>query len=76
MLIGPPTNQSSFTALQIGDKHRVTTPVNWKKGEDVIVHPSVTNKEAETLFPEFTIHKVRELHDHLGGVAQILAAIP
>ncbi|KAG6837552.1 hypothetical protein H0H93_007733 [Arthromyces matolae] len=44
-------------SLQIGDKHRVTTPVNWKKGEDVIVHPSVTNEEAKTLFPEFTIHK-------------------
>lgn len=46
-------------ALQIGDKYRVTTPVNWKKGEDVIVHPSVSNDEAKTLFPEFTIHKVR-----------------
>ncbi|KAG6872756.1 hypothetical protein C0995_006958 [Termitomyces sp. Mi166 len=48
-----------FLALQIGDKHRVTTPVNWKKGDDVIVHPSVTNEEAKTLFPEFTIHKRR-----------------
>lgn len=47
-----------FLALQIGDKHRVTTPVNWKKGDDVIVHPTVTNEEAKTLFPEFTIHKV------------------
>ncbi|KIJ39496.1 hypothetical protein M422DRAFT_230739 [Sphaerobolus stellatus SS14] len=44
-------------SLQIGDKYRVTTPVNWKKGEDVIVHPSVSNDEAKTLFPEFTIHK-------------------
>ncbi|KAI9001134.1 cysteine peroxiredoxin [Trametes punicea] len=45
-------------SLQIGDKYRVTTPVNWKKGDDVIVHPSVSNEEAKTLFPEFTIHKV------------------
>ncbi|OCB84545.1 cysteine peroxiredoxin [Sanghuangporus baumii] len=44
-------------SLQIGDKHRVTTPVNWHKGDDVIVHPSVSNDEAKTLFPEFTIHK-------------------
>ncbi|KIL70146.1 hypothetical protein M378DRAFT_156205 [Amanita muscaria Koide BX008] len=44
-------------SLQIGDKHRVTTPVNWKKGEDVIVHPGVTNEEAKTLFPNFTTHK-------------------
>lgn len=45
-------------ALQVGDKHRVTTPVNWHKGDDVIVHPSVSNDEAKTLFPDFTIHKV------------------
>ncbi|PSR73542.1 hypothetical protein PHLCEN_2v10461 [Hermanssonia centrifuga] len=44
-------------SLQIGDKYRVTTPVNWKKGEDVIVHPSVSNEEAKTLFPEHTVHK-------------------
>ncbi|KAF8530427.1 cysteine peroxiredoxin [Hysterangium stoloniferum] len=44
-------------SLQIGDKHRVTTPVNWQKGDDVIVHPSVTNDEAKTLFPDFTTHK-------------------
>ncbi|KAF8591462.1 cysteine peroxiredoxin [Ramaria rubella] len=44
-------------SLQLGDKHRITTPVNWNKGEDVIVHPSVTNEEAKTLFPDFTIHK-------------------
>jgi len=43
-------------ALQIGDKNRITTPVNWKKGEDVIVHPSVTNDEAKDLFPQHTVH--------------------
>lgn len=45
-------------ALQLGDKYRVTTPVNWNKGEDVIVHPGVNNEEAKTLFPKMTIHKV------------------
>lgn len=45
-------------ALQLGDKYRVTTPVNWKKGDDVIVHPSVSNDEAKTLFPDVTFHKV------------------
>jgi len=44
-------------SLQLGDKHRVTTPVNWKKGDDVIVHPGVSNDEAKTLFPEVTFHK-------------------
>jgi len=44
-------------SLQLGDKHKVTTPVNWKKGEDVIVHPAVSNDEAKVLFPEVTFHK-------------------
>jgi len=43
-------------SLQLGDKHRITTPVNWKKGDDVIVHPSVSNDEAKTLFPQFVSH--------------------
>lgn len=40
-------------SLQTGDKHRVTTPINWTPGEDVIVHPSVSNEEAQKLFPKF-----------------------
>jgi len=40
-------------SLQAGDKHRITTPINWNVGEDVIVHPSVNNEEAKILFPEF-----------------------
>jgi len=40
-------------SLQLGDKHRITTPANWKKGDEVIVHPGVTNEEAEKLFPGF-----------------------
>lgn len=44
-------------SLQTGDKHRVTTPVNWVPGDDVIVHPSVKNEEAKELFPDFRIVK-------------------
>nr|AGC26943.1 cysteine peroxiredoxin [Polyporus umbellatus] len=44
-------------SLQLGDKYRIATPVNWKKGDDVIVHASVSNEEAKTLFPDFKIHK-------------------
>ncbi|KAK3814916.1 MAG: thioredoxin-like protein [Benniella sp.] len=40
-------------SLQLGDKNRITTPANWKNGDKVIVHPSVTNEEAATLFPGF-----------------------
>lgn len=44
-------------SLQTGDKNRITTPINWTPGDDVIVHPSVSNDEAKTLFPEFRIVK-------------------
>jgi len=40
-------------SLQLGDKHRITTPANWKKGDDVIVHPGVSNQEADKLFPGY-----------------------
>ncbi|KAI9497707.1 thioredoxin-like protein [Zychaea mexicana] len=39
-------------SLQLGDKHRITTPGNWKKGDDVIVHPSVSTEEAQKMFPK------------------------
>lgn len=44
-------------SLQLGDKNRITTPINWTPGDDVIVHPSVSNEEAKTLFPKFKIVK-------------------
>jgi len=44
-------------SLKTGDKHRITTPINWVPGDDVIVHPSVSNEEAKTLFPDFRIVK-------------------
>jgi hypothetical protein len=44
-------------SLQAGDKHRITTPINWTVGDDVIVHPSVNNEQAKALFPDFRIVK-------------------
>jgi glutaredoxin/glutathione-dependent peroxiredoxin len=44
-------------SLQTSDKYRVTTPINWNPGDDVIIHPSVNNDEARTLFPNFRIVK-------------------
>ncbi|KAK3346160.1 thioredoxin-like protein [Lasiosphaeria hispida] len=38
-------------SLQTGDKHKITTPVNWVPGDDVIVHPSVKGEQATQLFP-------------------------
>jgi alkyl hydroperoxide reductase subunit AhpC len=40
-------------SLQTGDKHKVTTPINWVPGDDVIVAPSVKNEQAEQMFPGF-----------------------
>jgi len=44
-------------SLQTGDKQRITTPINWVPGDDVIVHPSVSNELAKDLFPDFRIVK-------------------
>jgi alkyl hydroperoxide reductase subunit AhpC len=45
-------------SLQLTDKHKVATPVNWKHGEDVIIVPSITNEQAKELFPGgWTEHK-------------------
>ena len=38
-------------SLQLTDKYKVATPVNWKPGQDVIIVPSLGNDEAKKLFP-------------------------
>jgi thioredoxin-dependent peroxiredoxin len=37
-------------SLQLTAQHKVSTPVNWKQGEDVIIAGSVNNDEAKELF--------------------------
>ena len=37
-------------SLQLTAKHRVSTPVNWKQGEDVIIAGSVSNDEARQIY--------------------------
>ncbi|MDI9346953.1 MAG: peroxiredoxin [Methylacidiphilales bacterium] len=39
-------------SLQLTDKLKVATPVNWKVGEDAIIIPSLSNEEANKLFPQ------------------------
>lgn len=39
-------------ALQLADKHSVATPADWQKGGDVIIPPSISNEEAEKIFPQ------------------------
>src|SRR5579862_4734456 len=40
-------------SLQLTAKHRVSTPVNWKQGEDVIIAGSVSNDEAKEIFGDW-----------------------
>jgi alkyl hydroperoxide reductase subunit AhpC len=39
-------------SCQLTANHKVGTPANWHKGEDVIILPSVDNETAKGLFPD------------------------
>jgi alkyl hydroperoxide reductase subunit AhpC len=49
-------------SLQMGDSKGVVTPIDWQKGEDVIVPPSVSTADAKKKFGE---ENVRELKPYL-----------
>ena len=42
----------SIDSMQMTAKHKVATPANWKKGEDVIIVPAVKDEEAKKLYPK------------------------
>jgi alkyl hydroperoxide reductase subunit AhpC len=39
-------------SMQLTAQHKVATPVNWQQGEDVIIVPSVSNEDAEKIYPD------------------------
>ena len=39
-------------SLQLTAVHKVATPVNWKHGDDCIIVPSLSDEEADKLFPK------------------------
>ena len=41
----------ALDSIQLTMKHKVSTPVNWAPGEDVIISGAVTNDEANKLYP-------------------------
>ncbi len=44
-------------SLQLTATHKVSTPVNWQRGEDVIIAGSVSDDEAKELFGEWEAPK-------------------
>ena len=41
----------AIDSMQMTAKHKVATPADWKKGEDVIIVPAVKDEEAKKLYP-------------------------
>jgi alkyl hydroperoxide reductase subunit AhpC len=39
-------------SIQLTAKHKVSTPVNWKNGEDVIISGAVSDEEARQKYPQ------------------------
>ncbi|MCA8838221.1 MAG: peroxiredoxin [Gammaproteobacteria bacterium] len=39
-------------SLQLTDKFKVATPVNWQPGQDVIIVPALSGDDAKQLFPQ------------------------
>ena len=39
-------------SLQLTDKYKVATPVNWEHGDDVIIVPSISDEQAKEMFPK------------------------
>ena len=39
-------------SLQLTDSAKVATPVNWWRGDEVVILPAIPNEEADRLFPQ------------------------
>ncbi len=55
----PPSTGRNFAeilrvldSLQLTDKHKVATPVNWQPGQRAIIVPSVSDEQAKERFPQ------------------------
>ncbi|MEO8098570.1 MAG: peroxiredoxin [Acidobacteriota bacterium] len=59
ILTYPPSTGRNFAeilraidSLQLTDKAKVATPVNWERGQPVIISPKLTNEDAKAQFPQ------------------------
>jgi alkyl hydroperoxide reductase subunit AhpC len=55
----PPSTGRNFAeilrvldSLQLADSHKVATPANWRDGEDVVILPTVSDEDADSMFPK------------------------
>ena len=55
----------SIDSMQLTAKHKVATPADWKKGEEVIIVPAVKDEEAKKMF-----------HDGWNAVKPYLRKVP
>ena len=39
-------------SIQLTTKHKVSTPANWKQGDDIIIAGTVSDEEAKQIYPE------------------------
>ena len=42
----------AIDSMQLTANHKVATPANWQKGEDVVILPAVKNEEAKKIYPD------------------------
>ncbi len=42
----------ALDSIQLTAQHKVATPANWKKGEDVIISGSVSDEDAKKIYPQ------------------------
>src|SRR4030095_15835587 len=59
LIVYPMTSGRNFdevlrviASLQLTAKHKVATPVNWQRGEDVIIAGSVSDEDAKKTYPQ------------------------
>ncbi len=59
ILTYPPSTGRNFAeilrvvdSLQLSDRHKIATPVNWQQGEPVIIAPSLSDADAAQRFPQ------------------------
>ena len=54
------------STIQLTTNHKVSTPANWKNGEDVILAGTVSDEEGKKLYPD----SFKRINSYIRTVAQ------